>query len=179
MLKFPLKEMQSALRYSHNAASLCIGGSKTGRLSVWEVPTGTLLGEVESAHYMELTDLDIAITNDMVITGGKDQKVKVWIIADLFFGGKQQPFVEFSDHTAEVTQVCFSRSSVNRAFSCSVDKTFKVYDVPAGCTLKSIQAPSPINRLVIDAIESNVYLACDNQNVYGFSLELTSAGNTT
>ena len=143
---------------------------------MWEVPTGTLLGEVESAHYMELTDLDIAITNDMVITGGKDQKVKVWIIADLFFGGNQQPFVEFSDHTAEVTQVCFSRSSVNRAFSCSVDKTFKVYDVAAGCTLKSIQAPSPINRLVIDAIESNVYLACDNQNVYGFSLEL-SGGN--
>jgi hypothetical protein len=61
---------------------------------------------------------------------------------------------------------------VSRAFSCSIDKTFKVYDVPAGVTLKSIQAPSPINRMAIDAIESNVYLACDNQNVYGYSLEI-------
>ncbi len=82
VLKFPLKELQSVLRFSHNAAAFCVGGSKTGRLSVWEVATGTLLGEVESAHYMEVTDLDIAILNDLVITGGKDFKVKVWIVAE-------------------------------------------------------------------------------------------------
>ena len=78
--------MQSVLKFSHNNASLCVGGSKTGRLSIWEVSTGTLLGEVESAHYMEVTDLDVSPTNDMIVTGGKDQKVKIWITAELFFG---------------------------------------------------------------------------------------------
>lgn len=80
--RFPLKEQLSVMKYSHNAATLSFGGSKTGRLSVWEVSTGTLLGEIESAHYMECTDLDVAITNDLVITGGKDFKVKVWIVTE-------------------------------------------------------------------------------------------------
>ena len=44
------------------------------------------MGEIESAHYMEVIDLDISLTNDMVITGGKDQKVKIWILSEIFFG---------------------------------------------------------------------------------------------
>jgi WD40 repeat protein len=82
ILRFPLKELLSVTKLSHNAGSLCLGGSKTGRLSVWEVQTGELLGEIESAHYMDLTDLDIAPNNDLVITGGKDFKVKVWIMQE-------------------------------------------------------------------------------------------------
>lgn len=86
-----------------------------------------------------------------------------------------QCFAEFGDHTAEVTQVQFSKSSPHRAFSASLEKTFKVYDIAAKCTLKTIQAPSPINKLAIDVIETQVYLACDNQNVYAYSLELPTA----
>lgn len=63
-----------------------------------------------------------------------------------------------------------------RAFSASQDKTFRVYDVFARITLKVIQAPSPINKLAVDVIESNVYLACDNQNVYAYSLEVQPGG---
>lgn len=44
--------------------------------------TGLMLGEVEQAHYMDVLDLDISITNDLVITGGKDMKVKVWILKE-------------------------------------------------------------------------------------------------
>lgn len=87
VLRFPVKEMLSVVRFSTNGGSLCIAGSKTGRLSVWQVTSGELIGEVESAHYMEVTDLDISVTNDLVATGGKDFKVKVWVLTDLFFGG--------------------------------------------------------------------------------------------
>lgn len=89
------------------------------------------------------------------------------------FGQSNLPIAEFGDHTQEVTSVLFSKSSGsgNRAFSVSLDKTFRVYDIAAKCTLKVIQAPSPINKMAIDVTESLVYLACDNQNVYGYSLE--------
>ena len=97
------------------------------------------------------------------------------ILYRLFFGQKNQSLVEFGDHTSEVTQVQFSRSSPHRAFSASLDKTFKVYDIAAKCTLKSLQAPAPINKMAIDVIESLVYLACDNQNVYAYSLEVSAA----
>lgn len=75
---------------------------------------------------------------------------------------KNQCIAEFSEHTSDVSQVQFSRSSPHRCFSASFDKTFKVYDIPAKCTLKTIQTPSPINRIAIDMIESTAYLACDN-----------------
>ena len=78
--------------------------------------------------------------------------------------------MEFGEHTAEVTQVKFSQNNAKRAFSAGLDKLFKVYDVAAGCTLKTIQAPSPILKMLIDSIESLCYLACDNQNVYAYSL---------
>lgn len=104
ILRFPLKDQLSVLKLSPNGGSLCLAGSKgAGRISVWEVATGFLLGEVENAHYMDVTDLDISIGCDLVITGGKDFKVKVWVLADLLFGGKAACFAEFSDHTAEVT----------------------------------------------------------------------------
>lgn len=80
--RFPVKELLSCLRLTHNAGSICLAGSKTGRLSVWEMATGELLGEIESCHYLEVSDLDISINNDLVITGGKDFKVKVWILTE-------------------------------------------------------------------------------------------------
>jgi len=160
--RFPVKELLSCLRLTHNAGTICIAGSKTGRLSIWEFSTGELLGEIESCHYLEVTALDIAVTNDLVITGGKDFKVRVWVLTDLYFGQKNTPFAEFAEHTSDVTAVQFSKSSPQRAFSASLDKTFKVYDVAARCTLKSIQATSPINHIAIDNTETMVYLACDN-----------------
>lgn len=120
---------------------------------------------------MAVNDMDVSVGGDLVVTGGKDFKVKVWIVADLYFGGKQQPFAEFGEHTSEVTQVGLSKSMPGRAFSASHDKTFRVYDIFGKVTLKVIQAVSPINKMAIDIIETQVYLACDNQNVYAYSLE--------
>lgn len=82
MLRFPLKEQISCLRLSPNGGGgLCFAGSKgSGRISLWETLTGRLLGEVESAHYMDINDLDVSISGDLLISGGKDFKVKVWIV---------------------------------------------------------------------------------------------------
>lgn len=80
ILRFPVKEMLSVAKLSNNAASLCVAGTKTGRLMLWQVSNGQLLGEIDSAHYMEITDLDISASSDLIITGGKDCRVKVWSI---------------------------------------------------------------------------------------------------
>lgn len=49
-----------------------------------------------------------------------------------------QCFVEFTDHSSEITQVKFSQSNANRAFSSSMDKLFKVYDIGSKCIIKNI-----------------------------------------
>jgi WD40 repeat protein len=62
----------------------------------------------------------------------------ILISFSLYFGQKNTPLIEFAEHTSDVTAVQFSKSSPQRAFSASLDKSFKVYDIPAKVTLKSI-----------------------------------------
>ena len=70
-----------------------------------------------------------------------------------------------------MTQVAFSKlDSILRAFSASLDKTFRIYDLTAKCVLKTIQVVSPITNMVVDAVESFVYLSCENLNVYQYPL---------
>ena len=87
VLRFPVKDQLNVFKMAvsdSNIAAICVGGSKKGLMSVWETNTGQLLADVESAHYMEINDLDISKTNsDMVITGGKDCKVKIWLMSAL------------------------------------------------------------------------------------------------
>ena len=122
-------------------APLCVGGSKKGLLSVWQANTGQLLSDVENAHYMEINDLDISKTQaDMIITGGKDCKVKIWMMRDLLSKDASDLacYHEFGEHSQEVTQVAFSQNNSSRAFSASIDKQFKVYDIPAKMCIKTI-----------------------------------------
>lgn len=80
-MRFPLREELSVLKMSNAySGALCIGGTKSGKIMVWQTTTGQLLGEIE-AHYMGVTDLDISTNGDLLITGGKDSKVKVHVIA--------------------------------------------------------------------------------------------------
>ena len=91
------------------------------------------------------------------------------------YSAQPLPIAEFAEHASEVTQVSFASSNCLRAFSCSLDKQFKVYDIGAKLTLKSIQTQSPIFKMIVDSIEANVYLACENQNIYQYSMEISSS----
>ena len=92
--------------------------------------------DVESAHFMSITDMDI--NQDVIVSGGKDCKVKVWMISDLLkVESMNTPFVEFGEHSTEVTQVRLLGTT--RAFSGSLDKQFKVYDIPSKLCIKTIQ----------------------------------------
>lgn len=116
----------------------------------------------------------------MIVTAGKDCKVKVWFLSTIIRNQpqEQQYFVEFGQHTQEVTCVAFSPSCSNRIFSASVDKQVKVYDVSERMCIKTIQAHSQIHRMLIDQTENLVYVACDNQNIYCYSLEIQSGAQS-
>ena len=89
------------------------------------------MAEVESAHFMEINDLDISPDNsDMIVTGGKDCKVKLWLLSSLMKPDQQsqQCYHEFKDHQSEVTQVKFSPNSSRRLFTGSMDKSVRIWD---------------------------------------------------
>lgn len=78
VLRFPLKDPPSCLRLGNN---LCVAGAK-GRINLWEPLTGRLLGEIEAAHYMDISDMDLSSAGDLLLTGGRDSKVKLWIVQE-------------------------------------------------------------------------------------------------
>jgi len=88
-------------------SNICVAGSKKGTLTVLQAVNGKILAEVDAAHYMEITDLDISNTDsDMIVTCGKDCKVKVWMLSTLIQNDPEKStlsFVEFGDNQQEVT----------------------------------------------------------------------------
>jgi len=128
--------------------------------------SGALLAEIEDAHYLAINDL--AVNGDLVATGGKDTKVRVWLVADLF-SHQETPcraYHEFGEAQMEVTSVKFSAMTSQRLFTSSLDKCCRVYDIPSKTLVKQIQMTSPIMLMAVDLPETHVYLACDNLNIY-------------
>ena len=88
-LKSPTKEELSVVRMfgSLQGQDMLVCGTKKGKLQVYSLNTGALLMETDSAHYLAITDLDVAKgtpwQGDLIITGGKDTKVKIWTLAAL------------------------------------------------------------------------------------------------
>lgn len=54
----------------------------------------------------------------------------------------------------------------SHGFTTSLDKTCRIYDLAAKTQIRQIQVISPILFLAVDPVESFVYLACDNLNIY-------------
>ena len=100
---------------------MLVCGSKKGKILIYQLATGTLIAEMENAHYLAITDLDVAKGSpwqgDLIISGGKDSKVKVWTLAALLAIGEEKKldgfeedqqgmkgcFAEFGEHSSEVT----------------------------------------------------------------------------
>lgn len=100
--------------------------------------SGALISEIESAHYLAINDM--AVCDEIVVTGGKDTKVRVWLTADVLCHSKHacRHFHEFGEAQMEITQVQISTMSNQRLYAASLDKTCRVYDVPAKCLLRQI-----------------------------------------
>ena len=86
----------------------------------------------------------------------------------------KEPLAEFS-HTSGIVKAQFSQQDSTRIFVASIDKTFKVFDVPSQVCLKTIVTPSPISNFAIDSSETFFYVACENTNVYQYNAEVVSA----
>ena len=82
VLKFSVKEPISCMKVSPGGGGgvqIAVVGYSSGKIGVWDLQSGQLLGEVEQAHYMDVSSLDLTPKSDMVVSGGKDGKVRIWM----------------------------------------------------------------------------------------------------
>lgn len=113
---------------------LLVGGSKTGRLYIWELSLGDLVC-VKDAHYQEISSISFSKCGTFLVSGGLDTRVHIWdtmsLVTPALLSGCK-PFATFSNHSLPITQVeIYSSTMVSdyKVYSSSKDGTVCVYDV--------------------------------------------------
>ena len=128
-MRSPLKEEITVLKVigSKLGQQMIVCGCKKGSLQIYQLVSGLMLAEVSSAHYLSVTDIDVSV--DLLISGGKDSKARIWVLADLI-SNNEKPYHEFGEATSEITAVKIAAMGKN-AYTCSLDKTCRIYDLGA------------------------------------------------
>lgn len=128
-LRSPLKEETTVLKAfgTEIGQQFLLCGTRKGTLSAYHTATGTMLAEIEQAHYLAITDLDVSPALDLVATAGKDSKVRIWL-TNKIMQNQHECLWEFGDASGEVTAVKFSKTGP-RLFTSSLDKVFRAYDL--------------------------------------------------
>ena len=110
-----------SVRYLDNNHLLCGTNDEVPRiLNLQDGTAKTLVG-----HSALILCTAVGI-NGLVATGGKDQKIIIWN------SETSEKIEELTGHTGSVTGLSFSRGKLGkspRLFSCSEDRTFKIWDL--------------------------------------------------
>ncbi|OMJ14146.1 WD repeat-containing protein 18 [Smittium culicis] len=139
-LRFPLPEKMSCVA-SSISGNYVYAGSLTGKIYVWNVNSGDLL-KCWEAHYGPVTKITISDDESVIISGGEDANVHIWLfsrVVDITGGvGSLVPELSLSDHTMPITGISISSSSLfggsfmsggARIFTSSKDQTIKCWQI--------------------------------------------------
>jgi len=119
---------------------ICCAASETGTLLVWEWQSETYIMKQQGHHYgvncvawspngvqagcktLAAGEGSSQVVGTLLATGGYDGKVKLWNTTSGFC------FVTFADHTAPVSDICFTPQA-NAIISCSHDGSVRAFDL--------------------------------------------------
>ncbi|CAI2367477.1 unnamed protein product [Moneuplotes crassus] len=176
------KEPITCLKIMNKGAHI-IAGTKGGRINIWNSQSGKLIAD-SSAHFEEITHMSLDANDTLLLTGSSEGNAKLWSIGDLIVTSENrikddqenvleteaECIAEFKGHANRITGVLINKFAT-RAYTCSEDKTCKIWDLFSGAEIKTITCISPIKCMEVDKIETSIYLGCKNKNVYCFSIE--------
>ncbi|EDQ84726.1 uncharacterized protein MONBRDRAFT_29993, partial [Monosiga brevicollis MX1] len=180
MMKMPLPERATAVICSQKY-DLCITGTASGAIYVWQMCTGSLVQHLSHAHFRAITGL--ALTGDelSLISISDDAAARVWSLAHLVFGFSQQlsgevrPRHVFSHHTLPVTDLAVSAApssvaSPNLILLCLCHPGAQLYHLGLGQRLACITFADDLTSVALDPAEQYLYVASSTGRVYQVSL---------
>lgn len=146
-------------------------------LYIWQICSGRMLNSI-SKHYQSITTIKFTSDGSHFITAGQDGMVLVWNLTKTIglseTNQKQQqvqPFYTFNEHALPVTDLHIGKGGI-RAYMCSVslDRTCLIYDLSSGTMLLKLVFEEPLTSVIINPIETLVYVGTNNGSIYEFSL---------
>lgn len=76
-----------------------------------------------------------------------------------------EPIAEYKGHNNIITGAHINKFN-SRVYTCSEDKSCKIWDMFSGTEIRTIICISSIQSMAVDSLESTIYLGCKNKNVY-------------
>jgi len=145
---------------------LAIGSSHLGQLLVWEWRAESYVIK-QQGHNYGLSCLDFSPNGQLIVTGGDDNKVKVWNTSSGFC------YLTFSEHISPITAVVFSQSG-QVIISSSLDGTVRCHDLVRYKCFRTLTAPQAV-QLVSLAVDFSGDVICagslDPPAIYVWSLQ--------
>lgn len=133
-LESPLVDRVNALSFSPDGRSIAVGSgepSRTGDITIWEVPGGKLLRTWNERHSDSVLSLDFSPDGKQLASGGADKAVRITEISS----GKQTRVLE--GHTHHILGIAF-RADGRILASAGADNVVKIWDMITGDRKKNI-----------------------------------------
>lgn len=150
---------------------LLAGGSKSGRIYIWELALGNLLC-VKDAHYQGISVIKFSDCGTFLVSGGEDARVMVWRTLDLISVYNEEisvkPFTSFTDHTLSVTDlIILSSGIINdlKLYTVSRDSTLRVYDIMTSKLLTTYITSVSIECITKDPANRSLYIGLTNGSI--------------
>lgn len=150
---------------------LVAGGSKSGKIYLWEVASGNLLA-VKEAHYQPITVLKFSSCGTYLVSGSEDTRCLIWRTLDLLSiynsslsHESVKPYAAFHDHSLPVTDLLVLPSGlINdlKLYTVSLDNTLRIYDITTKKLLTTFVLPYGIECLTMDPASRAIYVGMSN-----------------
>ncbi|XP_017029274.1 WD repeat-containing protein 18 [Drosophila kikkawai] len=178
-LRFVVPGKVNALALTPDGCFLAAGIQEN--IYLWHMNTGRMLNTL-SKHYQAITCLRFTDNGEHFISGGKDGAVLVWDLtfaaAPLDTGSSGQdstePLYSFNDHGLAVTDVYSGLGGIrSHLFTVSLDRCCNIYDLLGGSQLLSVVFPVALHSVIVNRLETHVYVGSGDGKVYVFHMEKT------
>lgn len=162
---------------------LLCGGSKSGKLYIWEISSGDLLC-VKEAHYQGISVIESSSCKTFLITGGEDARCLVWNLADLISiygnnnnGGDEngqdhlrsvKPYWAIAENTLPITDVNLNPTGVIndlKLYTSSKDGTVRIFDIMTKTQLTTFILPHSVECLTRDPANRALYVGLSNGQI--------------
>lgn len=163
-------------------SNFIIGGSKKGNVYIWDAASGGLVLTFQ-AHYKEITRIIASCNHDFFSTASSDGSCKVWDLLSLIDSTKSQrigqsksAFRSWNPHTLPIKDARFGSDYTSmRVYTCSIDRSFVMYDVNKAVQLLRLALAEPLESLTINPTQDFCFLGSSNGSIYVIDLSIAAS----
>ncbi|KAJ1551204.1 WD repeat-containing protein 18, partial [Nowakowskiella sp. JEL0078] len=174
--KFVIPEELSSVGVS-NSGLFFVGGTKAGRVYLWQISTGTLIKAFD-AHYKSINVIKFTSDDSAFVTGSDDALVNVWImsksISQHYMNEENEVLSQhtLAGHGLPVTDVVCGNGLVqySRIFSVSLDSTCKIWHLNSGQLLSTLVFSAPLYSIIVDPAELQLFVGSAAGTIFNVNL---------